>query len=291
MIKLFMLTIIFSISTYGQTYVISQYEKYDNDKKISNYFNKLNEDDNSIILKINDNKFIVYKNDIEIYKFSVGYLSGLVINKEKIDNLKLIEYQDLLDSLYKINPLKLNETKNNITNQTLELQDASNYNLQLIKNNYFVDYNSYAPHEYIEFKAAFYEERVKFLNVFKKANKLFDESSKEYLEIIKIDTIYFESPTKELIKKLNIVEDKNKYSNKYNFRLQNRGFIVVDKNNQYKSNRHLINKKDEILNFEFFDLYGFEILKNSKKTIYIIELEELKKNKKKCYKTSYINIY
>lgn len=291
MIKLFMLTIIFSISTYGQTYVISQYEKYDNDKKISNYFNKLNEDDNSIILKINDNKFIVYKNDIEIYKFSVGYLSGLVINKEKIDNLKLIEYQDLLDSLYKINPLKLNETKNNITNQTLELQDASNYNLQLIKNNYFVDYNSYAPHEYIEFKAAFYEERVKFLNVFKKANKLFDESSKEYLEIIKSDTIYFESPTKELIKKLNIVEDKNKYSNTYSFSLQNREFIVIDKKNQYKSNKYLINKKDKILNFEFFDLYGFEILRNSKKTIFIIETQESKKNKKKFYNANYINTY
>ena len=289
--KLLGLLIIFSISSYSQTHNISQYEKYDNENRIVNYYNKLGENENSLLLKINDNKFIVYKNDFEIYKISIGYLSGLIIKKEKINDLRLTEYKAVLDSLIKLNPFKLNETKNKITNQALKIQDGSNYNLQLMKQGYFVDYNSYAPLEYIEFKAVFYEERIKFLNIFKKANDLFKDNNEEYLKIKKSDTLYFESPAKELIKKLNIVEVNTNYSNSYNFNLQKKDIIVLDKKNAQEFKKFPINMKYEILSFDLFDLYGFEILKNFKKTIFIIELKGIKKNNKRYYKASYINVY
>ena len=276
---------------YSQQYYFSRYEKYDYEKRNINYYTKFGESENSLLLKINDNKFIVYKNNLEIYKLSIGYLSGLVIKKEKIDNLKLIEYNALLDSLHKLDPFKLNETTNSITNHTLEIQDAPNYNLQLIKSNYFIDYISYAPQDYIEFKASFYEERIKFLTVFKKANDLFNESNEEYLKIKRSDTLYFESPAKELIKKLNIVEVNTNYSNSYNFNLQKKDIIVLDKKNAHEFKKFPINMKYEILSFDSLDLYGFEILKNFKKTIFIIELEGTKKNKKRYYKANYINIY
>jgi hypothetical protein len=289
MIKYTIYLILSSTSfVFSQANYISKYEKYDYEKSNISYYTKLNENENSLVLKVNDNKFIVYKNDSEIYKVSVGYLSGLVIKKDKIDNLKLIYYRTLLDSLNKINPFKLNETKNNVTNESLEIQDGSNYNLKLMKNNYFVDYNSYEPYEYIKYKAIFFEERTKFINVFKMCSDLFNDNNEEYLKIKRSDTIYLKFPANELIKKLSIVEDKEKYSTKYSFGKQTRNFMVVDMKNKIKIKKYSTANKDKVVSFEFFDLYGFEILKNPKKLIFITEDRELSKNKRQFYKVSHI---
>ena len=270
------IVLFFSFSTFSQSHIISQYEKYDYDKKCAKYYSLLNEDINSLLLKIDNNKFLIYKDNDEIIRVSIGFLSGEVLEKKIISKTKLQKYTLILDSLYTINPNLLNETTKKDSSSSMEIQDGTMHQLELFKSNYFVDYKSYAAIDYIKFKASFYEERIKFLNVIKSANKLYDEDEHEKLK--NKDTIYLSINQKDF-SKLKVSKSMSSNNDVYTFETLKNHFIYLHFNqNLIKVNKKKFLKKDLIIDLEYLNKYGLDwILNDSKKVIFVIQDDKLDK--------------
>jgi hypothetical protein len=284
--------LIVTCNCFSQNHIISEYEKYDYQKKYSNYYSLLNENENLFVLKVDDYKFIVFKSDMTIYKINVGYLSGGVVRKQKIEDAKLIQYKAVLDSLNKINASVLNITTRKDGNSII-IQDADTWGLQLFKGNYVVDYSSYAPYECIEFKVDYYQERIKFLNAYKKAHELFDnKDDQEYENIKKSDTLYLKiNKTDSLrLKKLKIEKSSHNFTNFYSLKSVTNHTIVVKTKYDNKdissggiltmnSKKFVSKNKDKIIELDFLDQYGLDLLLNQNKIIYVIDDNDYKKKK------------
>ncbi len=282
---------------FSQDHIISKYEKYDYEKKYSNYYSLLNENENLLVLKVDDYKFIVFENQTTIYKLNVGYLSGGVLRKQKIENAKLIPYKAVLDSLNKIDASVLNITTRKDGNSMI-IQDAGTFSLQLFKDNYVVDYSSYAPYECIEFKVDYYQERIKFLNAFKKAYELFNNNDdQEYQEVTKYDTLYLKINKIDSLKlkKLKIVKSSHDFTNFYSLKSLGDHTIIVktkyDEKEVSKGGMLTMNRKkfvsknkSKTIELDFLDQYGLDLLLNKKKVIYVIDQKELNKNKMTLFK-------
>ncbi len=262
---------------FSQNHFFSKYEKYDYDKKYSNYYKLLNENENSLILKVNQNNYIAFQNNKDIYKINIGYLSGKIVKKEKIEDSKKNEYNTLLDSLNKINPNTINYTKNNTKGIDILIQDAATFQLELIKNNYYVDYSSYAAKEYIDEKVEFYEERIKLLNLIEKANSLFNNEN----SFKNKDTIYIKISSSDFTKfKINSTKIKGKSSKLYCFNSMNEKIFETGlENKTLVAKDFLNNNKNEILNLDYFDLNGFDLIFRNKKNIYLFNENELCKKR------------
>lgn len=276
---LFLIILFFTLASFSQNHIISEYEKYDYEKKGQNYNNVLKLDDkNSLVLKLN-NKFIIYKDESEISTISIGYLSSNIFYTKKIKEHQLINYKNILDTIKNINPSLLNETKN--IDGEMVIEDGINYNLELYKNNYIVNYNTYSPEAYIEYKFPFYKERIRFMKVLEVVNNLFYDD--EYEKIRNRDTIYLNISSKDYLtlEKLKIKKHSDKFKDLYIFTSLNNHKISVDKKDKNKKDvkfnkkEFLEKNKKSIIQLDFIDKYGLEIFQDKKKSIYIIDEKKL----------------
>ena len=233
---------------------------------------------NTLVLKQN-NKFIVYKNQSDISKASIGYLSGDIFFIEKINEPQLINYRNILDTINNINPSLLNKTEN--IHGDMIIEDGINYNLELFKDNYVVDYNTYSPEDYIKYKFPFYKERIRFMNVLERVNNLFYDD--EYEKIKNKDTIYLNISSKDYAKleKFRIRKISDDSKDLYIFTSLNNHTINVTKK-YYKNTIINFNKrfffeknKSSIIELDFLDKYGLNILQDKKKCIYIIDEKKM----------------
>lgn len=272
---LFIIFTLFSTSvSLCQNHIISYYEKYDLDNKGQNYSEALKLDDkNSLILKLN-NLFIIYKTNGEILRISRGYLNDKKLYVNKIDELQKSLYKNILDTLKSINPSNLQKTKKEELEITIN--DGTEYSIELLKDNYLVDYVTYSPEVYIKEKFPFYKERIKFLKIIEKINNLFYDQ--EYVNINNRDKLYINTTLNqyENLKDYNIEKISDNFKNLYIFKSLENKILITDrkyiKSKPLKINSKIFlsENKESIIKWNFIDKYGPEFLNDKNKCIFTI---------------------
>ncbi len=177
----YMFFLLFSISSFGQSPVISQYEKADIEYKGNHYSEILGVNKNeTVIIKIDTNRFIVFSENNGIYRYQTA--DNKILTKHKILNKEAIKCFQYLDSLKSINPSNLNITEKKVIGQdvaeSIKVEDGSFYNIELFKKDITIQYISYSPEIYIEHKFPFYRERLKLLNDYKYYISLFKQNDR-----------------------------------------------------------------------------------------------------------------
>lgn len=163
------LLLFISISSFGQNDIISKYEKADVNYKGRVYSERLEIDNNRLLLlKVEENCFLVFNEKNDVYSYYVTPSNTILKNKmTKNESIKCLQY---LDSLKSINPSNLNVTETKADKpdsvESISVEDGITYSLELFKKDVTVQYQTYSPEVYIEHKFPFYKERQKLLNAF-----------------------------------------------------------------------------------------------------------------------------
>lgn len=184
--KLLLLFIFISCNVFSQEFTLPEV-KFHKDT-LNSYARLLNlKDSHALILKVGytnywyggtSSDFVVYNNDgtIEKYKTFLSFKAENTVKKIKVPKRKYVYYKQFItecvtDNLFDIDTTKLNiqtVTDENGITQSMTVHDATNISFELIKDNQYSKFESYAPELYIESKAIGYEEREKLVNLVNK---------------------------------------------------------------------------------------------------------------------------
>lgn len=252
-------------------FLLSKFEKENFSNFILNIRKKLNINDSTLILSLDQNRIIsIDKDSLNLFK---------IYNHEIISNRKLsikkIDSKELLNNLFELNPTEL--IVENQGSKNLKAVDGHEYNISVFMKNKVLELKSYAPETYIENKFPYYEKRKTFLDIYKNLNNLFYDEL--YYRIVKSDQIFilFEENISNS-KVINV--DKKVVTGKIRFNFKNINFISTSDSSIVKKNDFL-NKT--IVNYKNLNEYSINelnaLLKENRKKIFI--LEECKRTKRK----------
>lgn len=273
--------------------VFSKYEKYDFEKLGEKYRKilKIN-DPNSLIIKLNRQKFVYTEND-GFYACIIDEDEKLLIEKKKLSSNDSLRVSANLTSMYSINPNTLNEIRNGDVEMTIN--DGVWYEIGFYKKDCFLELKSYSPKEYIQHKVPYYQERMLLVNFIDNLYGLFKNFQTEKIKNSKdIYIIYNEVNSEE------IIVDRKKVKNQYTFHYTESKQIVFNSNEVDKNNLStnleslLLTNNNEIVFISAADLHknGYAFLSNlaKEKRIFILNKKDLKKENivaKRLYLSSF----
>lgn len=275
---------------FGQAFSLSKFEICDNDNTYQKIIlNFQNQNEESIILKLNKQDYLTIGNDI--YSHYIVDSENLIVRSSKLSKEQDSLCRLLIDKLLSINPNFLNIITNE-NNETISVEDGTTYQIELYKKRCKVSYNTYSPNVYIDNKYPHFEERKKLLDVYNGLKPFF--YNKEYEELKNADSIYLIHNMSDKIKNLKIIKIPNNGNDTYVFSFTNgnRLNLRVDNSVTTLKKRPLSNSVIKI-DLNKFNEYGFdamcEILRN-KKTIYIIG-KGIRNKPKSVIKRAYLFCY
>ncbi len=280
-------------SKMDSTFVLSKYANVDFDQKGNKIRKILNENEESLIVKLESNKYISFsKNKITCFTIC----NDSIINKVKLNEIDAMKCEVLLDTLVNINPKNLtNEI--DVNGDKITVHDGNEIQINIYKDNKTIKLYSYATEVFMEeSRFIFAKSRSTFLNSYLELKKYFYD--KNYKRLKELDTIYLFI---EKSKNIKIIIDENKLKNTiqenyfFNFNCASGQFTnfyhkldTKSKNTFYENKKFLKMNKNKIINIEFlkkfiqYDL--IDIINSNKKNVFIIEKSEIKKGKLKIKK-------
>lgn len=241
------------------SFVLSKFEKENNNWKTINELFDLNQSDT--LLSLNNYKFIKLNDkSVTLYKTKKNQI---VFKKE----VSRIELNKNFNFLFNLNPVEL--TINEVDGKKIEVNDGFEYNITVFKKNKYLEFINYAPQTYIENEYPFFEKRKIILDCYNKLDSLFIDDF--FLKVQNADEVFIkfeksENMTKKVLKDQNIIEGKEIF-------YINEMMFITTSNTAKK-----INFKDEknlAIDYHFLNQYHYEelksLLKGNKKKIFIIE--------------------
>ncbi|MGV9002664.1 hypothetical protein [Flavobacterium sp.] len=250
------------------SFVLSKFEKENNNWKTINELFDLNQSDtllslnNYKFIKLNGKSVIVYKTKKNKIVFKKEY------NRMQL-NMKL-NFNFFLN----LNPVEL--TVNEVDGKKIEVYDGFDYNIKVFYKNKYLEFKNYAPQTYIENEYPFFEKRKIFLDCYNKLDSLFIDDL--FIKVQNAEEVYIKFEKSENMSK-KVFKDKKVIEGKEIFYFNDLKF--VSKGDSKKIESHQI--KGIIIDYNFINQYYPSelkiVLKNNQKKIYMVENCKRNKNK------------
>ena len=243
------------------SFVLSKFEKENNNWKTINELFDLNQSDT--LLSLNNYKFIKLNDkSVTLYKTK----KNQIVFKKEVSRIELNKKLNF-NFLFNLNPIEL--TINEVDGKKIEVNDGFEYNIKVFKKNKYLEFINYAPQTYIENEYPFFEKRKIFLDCYNKLDSLFIDDF--FLKVQNAEEVFIkfeksENMTKKVLKNQKIIEGKEIF-------YINEMMFLTTSNNTKK-----INFKDEknlVIDYRFLNQYNYEelktLLKWNIKKIFIVE--------------------
>jgi|APLak6261702949_1056265.scaffolds.fasta_scaffold07957_2 hypothetical protein len=282
---LVLIVYLITIITYGQNFSISQYENIDSKKIGKRIRTLLKVNKNTLIVNLDGNKYITISNNKAVI-FTV--VSNRIINSKKIDNQGFLNCKSIIDTLSFINPKTLNLDTND-KGEKIEVQDGSEYKIELYKEDKILILYSYSPETFIEYKYPYFEKRKIFLENFSRLKSYFYDKTYERIKDLDTLFIYFKKNKKTIYHAENS-QRSNGYQENYYFNLKefNNNFpeiYYMRWSNDYlcslEKRKFLKKNKEKTVDYNFLKKYGpcdlSDLINSGKKKVFIVE-----ENEKNC---------
>ena len=252
------------------SFVISKFEKENDNAKVINELFDLNQSDT--LLSLNNYKFIKLNNkSVTLYKTKQNQI---IFKKEY--NRKELNKKLNFNFLFNLNPVEL--TINEVDGKKIEVNDGSEYSIKVFKKNKYLEFLNYAPDVYIENKYPFFEKRKFFLDCYISLDSLFFDDL--FLKVQNAEEVFIKFEDTEYTSK-KVLKNKNILDGKEIYYINEMVFSTINETTE-KINSKMINQKI-VIDYDFLNQYFPQelkkLLKENKKKIFMIE--KCKKSKKK----------
>jgi len=252
---------LFINNSFSQEYLISKYEKENNN--VENLYHLFNAKSSDIIVNLNDFQVLVFsENTAILYK---------KINQSIFEYAKIKFDNDIIDGWFnKISKLNPEQVKFSL----VEVQDGAEYSMKIYKENKMLELYANSPQVDIENKVSFYEQKETFLNIYNNLRLLFQDSN--FNKLKNASSVYIQ------IEK-NDEKDKQSINNKdikkgREIFLMGNGNLILYTDNLLVSKNEL--KEKLIVSYKALKMYSKSEMKeifNKKKQIFVITDSCMKK--------------